>query len=75
MERELVKIVSNNPAHPRGYYIQFKDCVKPEDVEYIEGHLEEMQGEPGEAIQLDPGDPPAEPIKPTKKKVKRYASK
>ena len=36
MERELVKIVSNNPAHPQGYYIQFKDRMKPEDVEYFD---------------------------------------
>jgi hypothetical protein len=34
MERELVKIVSNNPAHPQGFYIQFKDRMKPGDVEY-----------------------------------------
>lgn len=33
-ERELVKIKSDNPAHPHGYYIQFKDKVKPEDIIY-----------------------------------------
>ena len=33
-ERELVKIKSDNPSHPKGYYIQFRDRVKPEDVEY-----------------------------------------
>ncbi len=31
-ERELVKIVSNNPAHPAGYYTQFKEQMKPGDV-------------------------------------------
>jgi len=57
MERELVKIVSNNPAHPWGYYIQFKDCVKPGDVEYFEP-------------QIGAGDPSLKSIKSTKKKVK-----
>jgi hypothetical protein len=36
MERELVKIKSDNPAHPHGYYTQFKDRMKPEDVLYSE---------------------------------------
>jgi len=36
MERETVKIKSNNPAHPKGYYIQFRDMMKPEDEEYVE---------------------------------------
>ncbi len=35
-ERELVKVVSDNPAHPDGYYIQFRDRMKPGDVEYLE---------------------------------------
>jgi len=30
-EREVVKIASKNPAHPKGYYIQFKDKMKPTD--------------------------------------------
>jgi|GEM_PF-4755068 len=70
MERELVKIVSNNPAHPRGYYIQFKDCVKPGDVEYFEAQtgIRPDDSEPG--IQIDAGDPSLKPIKRTKKKVK-----
>lgn len=34
MERELVKIASNDPAF-NGYYTQFKDCMKPGDVVYI----------------------------------------
>ncbi|MDD4390242.1 MAG: hypothetical protein PHW03_05500 [Eubacteriales bacterium] len=38
-EREVIKIKSDNPAHPHGYYIQFRDCMKPGDVEYIEGHV------------------------------------
>jgi hypothetical protein len=35
-ERELVKIKSDYPGHPKGYYIGFKDQMKPEDVELIE---------------------------------------
>ena len=35
-ERELIKIVSNNPAHPAGYYTQFKDQMKPGDVIFDE---------------------------------------
>jgi hypothetical protein len=33
-EQKLIKIKSNNPAHPQGFYIQFKDRMKPGDVEY-----------------------------------------
>jgi len=55
MERELVKIVSNNPAHPKGYYIQFKDRMKPGDVEYSDD-------KPAEIIPVTPKN---------KKKVKR----
>ena len=33
-EQKLIKIKSNNPGHPKGYYIQFKDRMKPGDVEY-----------------------------------------
>jgi ribosomal protein L16 Arg81 hydroxylase len=35
MERKCVKIKSDNPAFPKGYYIQFKDRMKPGDVIYI----------------------------------------
>jgi len=31
-ERELVKIASDNPAYPQGYYTQFKDAMRPGDV-------------------------------------------
>lgn len=34
MERELVKIASDNPAYTLGYYTQFKDKMKPGDVIY-----------------------------------------
>ncbi|MDD5724454.1 MAG: hypothetical protein PHY29_12080 [Syntrophales bacterium] len=51
-ERKLVKIKSDNPAHPKGYYIQFADRVKPGDVEYKEAANEE----------------PAEPIKQKRKR-------
>lgn len=33
-EQKLIKIKSNNPAHPQGFYIQFRDNMKPGDVEY-----------------------------------------
>ena len=39
-ERELVKIKSENPDHPRGYYIQFKDQVKEGDVEFIDNQTD-----------------------------------
>jgi len=39
MPSELVKIVSSNPAHPHGYYTQFRNRMKPDDVEYIEGEI------------------------------------
>jgi len=55
-ERELVKIVSKNPAHPNGYYTQFRDRMKPDDVEYFEG-----QAEPD--IQVDPDNPSVETVK------------
>lgn len=44
-EKELVKIASNNPAHPKGYYIQFKDRMREGDVEYVEPGLEQEQEE------------------------------
>jgi len=77
MESELVKIASANPAHPLGYFIQFKDRMKAGDIEYIEGKDAEMKGEPGPGIQIDAGDPPAEPIKhnPTTKPVNRKVKK
>jgi hypothetical protein len=31
---DTVKIKSDNPAHPKGYYTQFADRVKPGDVIY-----------------------------------------
>jgi hypothetical protein len=67
-ERELIKIVSDNPAHPKGYYTQFRDMMKPGDAEYFEAQTGQMEGEPGEAIQIDPGNPPAAPIKNRSKK-------
>lgn len=69
-ERELVKIVSNIKAHPHGYYTQFKDQMKPGDIEYIKGKVVEMKGEPDPGIQDDAGDPPAEPIKQKRGKKK-----
>ena len=56
MERELVKIVSNNPAHPQGYYIQFRDKMGPDDIEYFED----------KPAEITPETP-----KQNKKKVKR----
>jgi len=63
MERELVKIASDNPAHPHGYYTQFKDRMKPGDVVFVAGQVVEMKGDPGPGIQLGKGEPPAKPIK------------
>lgn len=37
----LVKIKSDNPAHPKGYYIQFADRVKPEDILFDETQKQE----------------------------------
>ena len=39
-ERELIKIKSDNPDHPKGYYIQFKDQMKPDDVEFFEDQVD-----------------------------------
>ncbi|MBC8392612.1 MAG: hypothetical protein H8E17_08625 [Deltaproteobacteria bacterium] len=66
-ERELVKIVCDNEV---GYYTQFKDSMKPGDVEYIKGKVAKMKGEPGPGIQDDAGDPPAEPIRQKRGKKK-----
>jgi len=55
MERELVKIASDNPAHPHGYYTQFKDRMKPGDVVFVADQAVESKA--------DPGEPPAKPIK------------
>jgi hypothetical protein len=56
MERELVKIKSDNPAHPHGYYTQFKDKMKPGDVIYTRP----------ETIPANPEEP-----KPKKGKVRK----
>lgn len=72
MERDLVRIASDNPAF-NGYYTQFKDLVKPGDVEYVERPLPEQQSKPAPEIKIDAGDPPVLPIKkhPRKRKVKK----
>ena len=67
-ERELVKIKSDAPGHPKGYYTGFKDQMQPGDVEYFESNIGEIDGDPGEGVQVDPGDPPAAPIKTKKRK-------
>ena len=64
-ERELVKITSDNPAHPKGYYIQFKDRMNPGDVIFGETKpvIHETDSAAGETMA---------PEKPTnRKKVKR----
>lgn len=48
---ELVKIKSDNPAHPKGYYVQFKDRVKPGDVEYIEGEQNQVKNQAEESTK------------------------
>ncbi|MFA5424621.1 MAG: hypothetical protein WC374_12275 [Phycisphaerae bacterium] len=70
-ERELVKIKSDNPAHPKGYYTQFKDCMKPGDVVFGEKSDEKIEEAPvlntEEGIQSDAGDS----LKEHKNKKKR----
>jgi len=53
-ERELVKIVSNNPAHPAGYYTQFKDQMKPGDVIFNEESTPEKIKLPKPIIKQTP---------------------
>lgn len=38
--REVVKIKTDNPAYPAGYYTQWKDQIKKDDVEFVEGESE-----------------------------------
>jgi hypothetical protein len=65
-ERELIKIKSDNPAHPHGYYTQFKDCMKPGDVVFDE--TKSTISEPPQAK----GETEKVPEKPTnKRKVKK----
>ena len=59
----LIKIVSDNPAHPHGYYTQFKDRVKPGDVVYDEGAA---AAEAEKAAH----EPPAEPVRQERGKKK-----
>lgn len=44
-ERELVKIKSDNPAYPQGYYTQFKDKMKPGDVEFKKDKVTKKEDE------------------------------
>lgn len=53
-ERELVKIVSNNPAHPAGYYTQFKEQMKPGDVIFDEEATTEKIKSPKPIIKQTP---------------------
>jgi hypothetical protein len=69
MESELVKIKSDNPAHPKGYYIQFRAKMKPEDVEYIENEEIKAEAAKTEIIEEAVQEKPAAPIK-TKRKRK-----
>lgn len=69
MERELVKIKSDNPAFTAGYYTQFKDMMKPGDVIYAPDGVpvkplpEKLSAEP---IKQKPAPKPAQ-----NKKVKK----
>ena len=65
-ERKLVKIKSDNPAHPKGYYIQFADRVKPGDVEYIEAQIGTRPDNSETGICIDP-----QGLGPIKQKRKR----
>lgn len=75
-QREVVKVKSDNPSHA-GYYTTYRDQMKPGEEEYFEPQVGEMKGEPGPGIQIDAGDPPAEPIKhnPVPKPVKHRRSR
>ena len=68
-ERELVKIKSNNPAHPKGYYIQFKDNMKPGDVIY--GAVSEVTVNPETGYFIPPVIPKPAVHKPIKRKVRK----
>lgn len=61
MTEDLVKIKSDNPAHPKGFYIQFRNRMSPGDIEYIEG-VNTAQPEAAEAVKTQP-----KPIKKRKK--------
>lgn len=58
--REVVRVKSDNPSHA-GYFTTYRDQMLPEQVEY---------GTP-EPEPENPGDPPTEPVKQTKGKVKK----
>ncbi len=64
MERELVKIKTDNPAY-NGYYTQFKDMMKPGDVIYGE-----IPDHPIISESIPIKTKPAEP-KPKKGKVRK----
>lgn len=53
--REVVKIKSDK--HPAGYYTQWRDAMKPGEVEYSESLAGTIAGELGPGIQFNPGIP------------------
>lgn len=55
IEREVVRVKSDNPTH-NGYYTTYRDAMKPGEEEFIENEPEAIT--------------PAEPIKTKKKKVR-----
>lgn len=67
-ERELVKIASNNPAHPKGYYTGFKDQMKPGDVVFGAAKEEIKKEEKGESTKDEIEISPEPKIKKTKKR-------
>ena len=69
-ERELVKIASDNPAHPHGYYTQFRDAMQPGDMVFGETNpvIPETKPAKEETIPIE-HEPAPKPAK--KRKVKK----
>ncbi len=61
VERELVKVASDNPDHVGGYYVTYRDQMSPDDVEY-----QEAEGD--QASTDDAGDQDPEDQKSAKKR-------
>ena len=66
--REVVRVKSDNSSHA-GYFTTYRDQMKPGEEEYFEPVIGEMDGNPGEGIQVDAGTPPASPVKHRRSKT------
>ena len=65
MEDEAVLIVNKNV--PTGYSTTMRSWMKPEDVEYFPPQIGTHSGDSEPGIQIDAGDPPADPIRRKRK--------